>query len=234
MNKTILLFNLLFLFLFIGTVNAHTLCWREINCNGAPVLNGTTVGFNYSDQFMLKIMTCEIMSLTSRYSSYDMIEIEIIQGQFNGGERRHTYYFTNDAFSPNIYFFLSKATSPTQVICYDVEPIHGSNSDTFRPRRGLTMDSWTTAVDDQWWNAMTGVSAHVHVNEFEFLHKNQISNLTGTNFDVNLTAKANIQKSYQTIPADPTNWFMYGLTLFIFVIGLLIIFNTVLMYAKKR
>ena len=41
-------------------------------------------------------------------------------------------------------------------------------------------------------------------------------------------------KEYTNLIADDTNWFMYGITLFMFIIGLLLLFTTVIQYYKRK
>lgn len=44
----------------------------------------------------------------------------------------------------------------------------------------------------------------------------------------------NIIKTYENLKSDETNWFFYGISLFMFIIGLLLIFTTVIAYTKRR
>lgn len=44
----------------------------------------------------------------------------------------------------------------------------------------------------------------------------------------------NIIKTYENLKSDETNWFFYGVSLFMFIIGLLLIFTTVIEYSKRR
>jgi hypothetical protein len=41
-------------------------------------------------------------------------------------------------------------------------------------------------------------------------------------------------KEYTNLIADDTNWFMYGITLFMFIIGLLLVFTTVIQYYNRK
>ncbi|MCK9319773.1 hypothetical protein [Methanoculleus sp.] len=43
-----------------------------------------------------------------------------------------------------------------------------------------------------------------------------------------------IIKTYENLKSDETNWFFYGVSLFMFIIGLLLIFTTVIAYTKRR
>lgn len=44
----------------------------------------------------------------------------------------------------------------------------------------------------------------------------------------------NIIKTYENLKSDETNWFFYGVSLFMLIIGLLLIFTTVIAYTKRR
>lgn len=177
-------FVLIFIFLIIGmnVVCAGAIfgnCWNTITCSGDVIDNGTIINTDYTKEDTIKEEMCEIDGINIEKLRF--FEIEIIQGQFEGGVKP-IKIFVNQDFIDNkdkIYFLLNKATSPTYVLCHEVIASSGT---TENPIRIGTRRYWVASYDQQWFKQNAGMPEY---SDYENL-KNWNENKTYNNPDENV------------------------------------------------
>lgn len=218
----------IFIFLVIGISNiyAPSACWDEIECDKIVTPSGSI--FSYDPELEI---TCTIKGLSNAFSTNRIVEIEILQPGYNGATLQQQilvtrYYIDNGR---EINFILGRGMSPTYVNCYDVVPTNNGEL-----TRISSMKHWSSSFDNTWFST---IDPHPEPNTWE--SNNNLSNISGTVLDVNAVTTAtikdtNIIKTYENLKSDETNWFFYGVSLFMFIIGLLLIFTTVIVYSKRR
>lgn len=203
-------------------------CWEFIECDKVSLPSGVIM--NYEPEIEI---VCGIYGLNLNLSNAGKIEIEILQPGYNGATLKQNLLinedFINNVGGNPIFFYLGRGMSPTYVNCYDVvTTINGELT------RISSMKHWSSSFNNTWFAT---INPHPNANTWE--SNNYLSNVLGTVFDVNAVTTAtikdtNIIKTYENLKSDETNWFFYGVSLFMFIIGLLLIFTTVIAYTKRR
>lgn len=245
-NNIFKVLGVLILGIFIlGFVNAVAPCWDLITCNNTEITSGSMISPDYTKTEDLKEEYCEITGINNEI--YREFEIEIIQGQFEGGVKT-IRIFVDDQFigiSDKINFVLSKATSPTYVLCHEIK---ASSLSTENPVRLGTKRFWTASYDQQWFKQNAGMAEYEGYENLKNWNQNQTynnsdRNMLYTNNDVNLTSvdigftveDANFVKTYENYPATMSgNWLIFTIAVFFLIIGLLIAFQSVIIYTKRR
>ena len=215
----------IFTILLISNIYAAQICWERINCESSgPITSGATIAIDYEEPGSKKEEYCILDGLTGEIGSAGIVEIVIHQGQYQGGDSDIKRIVVDKDFVDNgipIVFKMSKDTSPTTIICNDIYPSSGAGQPYTVIR---SLNYWSASYDQQWYTNKAGIPEYMgffkhYLDDFE------------TSISVNDT---NITKTYNNVPADTTNWFMYGIAWFFILIGLLIIFQSVTMYNTKR
>lgn len=214
----------IFIIMLINLTYAAAPCWEAVVCEYSGTINsGSIISVSYGDEGAKKEEYCVLVHLSPEISSNGLIEIVIHQGQFQGGNSETKRLIIDRDFATNIpvVFKMSKDTSPTTIICNDIVPTQGAGAG-YEVIKSLNY--WSASYDQQWYTNQAGMPEYMnffkhYLDDFE------------TSISVNDT---NITKTYNNVPADTTNWFMYGIAWFFILIGLLIIFQSVTMYNTKR
>lgn len=178
-SKTILI-GMIFIFLIINFnfIYSASNCWAVIECGEHSVDSGTTFHTDYTEEAGEKEILCKLIEIgTGKLNEF---EIEIVQGQFEGGEKKWSVYIDKDYsnFPFDISFILSKATSPTYVLCHETGPSTGA---TQNPIRIATRNYWMASFDQQWFKQNAGMAEY---EDYENL-KNWNQNNTYNNSDKN-------------------------------------------------
>jgi len=223
----------IFFVLLINTIFAVTQgCWRDVICESSGTMsNGMIITVDYSNESVKKEEYCILDDITVEASSTGFIEIVIHQGQYQGGNsetkrivlERNYYEIGN-----GIVFKLSKDTSPTTIICNEIMPTSGPGAPYTITK---TLNYFSLSYDQQWYENQAGMPLN-YLSDYK--NNIEIKGLPIISVDGELKiSDTNISKTYQNIPADTTNWFMYGVAWLFILIGLLIIFSTVIDYTKR-
>lgn len=211
-----------------ANIYAPAVCWDAIECDKNPIPSGVIM--NYEPEIEI---TCEIVGLDPSISNERKIEVEVLQPGYNGATLKQNLLINQDFINVNgssIFFYMGRSMSPTYVNCYDVVEINGQTT------RKNSLKNWSISFTKTWYESISPIpKAETWIVDSQ----NQIQNKTGTVFDVNTVTTAtikdtNIIKTYENLKSDETNWFFYGVSLFMFIIGLLLIFTTVIAYTKRR
>lgn len=233
-NNIILIF--LLLTISLNSIYAMSYCWDTIACSEKEIEAGTIINTNYAQDEDIKEEMCVIRGLNVDAISY--FEIEIIQGQFEGGERRMSIYvdptFVNNT-SDKIFFTLSKATSPTYVLCHEIAP---SNGNTQNPMRIATRRYWSATYDQQWFKQNAGMTDYANYSTMKFWNDNLTYNydLIGDKNNLNTTnnfADTNITRVYTNYPANLSNPFILGLGYLLLAFGIFLSFSFVLAMFRR-
>lgn len=221
----------IFIFLIIGVSNiyAKVACWDYIECGKNIMTNGDILTYNPEIE-----ITCTIGNLNYAESRIGVVDIEILQPGYNGATLRQNIY-VNDAFlnynGSDIFFTMGRAMSPTYINCYNV--ITNNNGELIRTN---SLRQFNLSFGNTWYST---IDPHPNANIWQ--STNLVDNAVGTKFAVDNSGQidttikdTNMVKTYENLKSDETNWFFYGVSLFMFIIGLLLIFTTVIAYTKRR
>lgn len=211
-------FILIFILLIIGLSNIYAsgLCWATIICDKGETTTGSIISTDYVNNSDFKEEYCEIQGIN--IEGVNLFEIEIIQGQFEGGVKT-IRIFVDEIFTSNydrIHFVLSKATSPTYVLCHEIQPSSGA---TENPVRLGTRDFWTASYDQQWFKQNAGMPEY---DSYENL-KNWNQNQTYNNSDRNSLHTTNEETTTQKTNND-NRWYSF-FALIISLITIVFIFK---------
>lgn len=223
------LFIFVFLVIGISNIYAAAACWDKIICDQAIMTNGDILTYNPEIE-----ITCIIADIHYRESSMGVVDIEILQPGYSGATLRQNIY-VNDAFlnfnGSNIFFTMGRAMSPTYINCYDV--VTNNDGELIRTN---SMRHFNLSFGNTWYST---IDPHPKPNMWE--STNLVDNKSGKKFAVDNSGQidttikdTNMVKTYENLKSDETNWFFYGVSLFMFIIGLLLIFTTVIAYTKRR
>lgn len=226
LNKSLLI--IIALVLVSANIYAPAVCWDFIECDKIQLPSGVIMSYEPEIEIV-----CEIAGLDPSISSEGKIEVEVLQPGYNGATLKQNIFINQDFINVNgtsIFFYLGRGMSPTYVNCYDTIRIDGQIA------RKNSLKNWGVSFTKTWYESISPIpKAETWIVDSQ----NQIQNKTGTIFDVNAVTTAtikdtNIIKTYENLKSDETNWFFYGISLFMFLIGLLLIFTTVIKYSKRR
>ena len=223
------LFIFVFLVIGISNIYAPAVCWEYIECDKNPVTNGDI--FTYDPEIEI---TCVIGNVNHAESSIGVVEIEILQPGYNGATLRQNIY-VNEAFlnfsGGAIFFTLGRTMSPTYINCYNVVPTNNGEL-----TRVNSMKQFNLSFGNTWYST---IDPHPKANMWQ--STTLVDNASGKKFAVDNSGQidttikdTNMVKTYENLKSDETNWFFYGISLFMFIIGLLLIFTTVIAYTKRR
>lgn len=228
LNNFILVF--IFLIISFNFIYSASACWGYIECGGNRTESSTIFHTDYAEENGEKEILCKLIEIQTEEPRE--FEIEIVQGQFEGGEKKWSVYIDRNYLNYpfDVSFILSKATSPTYVLCHKTSPSKGT---TQNPIRTATRNYWMASFDQQWFKQNAGMPEYARYNDLKNWNENKTYNNADRN-SLNISQKGTQETTYTNLTADTDNWFMYGIALFLFVIGLLIIFNTVTGYTKRR
>jgi hypothetical protein len=226
LNKPLLI--IIALILVSANIYAPAVCWDYIECDKVSLPSGVIMSYEPEIEIV-----CEIAGLNLEMSAEGKIEVEVLQPGYNGATLKQNLLINRDFININgtsIFFYLGRAMSPTYVNCYDTANINGQIT------RQNSLKNWVISFSKTWYESISPIpKAETWIVDSQ----NQIENKSGTIFDVNAVTTAtikdtNIIKTYENLKSDETNWFFYGVSLFMFIIGLLLIFTTVIAYTKRR
>lgn len=223
------LFIFVFLVIGISNIYAVTACWDYIVCGESTITNGDILTYNPEIE-----ITCRIGDIDYHESSMGMVEIEILQPGYNGATLRQKIYVNDDFLNyngGNIFFTMGRAMSPTYINCYNV--VTNNDGELIRTN---SMKHFNLSFGNTWYST---IDPHPKANMWQ--STNLVDNVFKTEFAVNNSGQidttikdTNMVKTYENLKSDETNWFFYGISLFMFIIGLLLIFTTVIAYTKRR
>lgn len=223
------LFIFVFLIIGISNIYAAVACWDYIACGGNTITNGDILTYDPEIE-----IACRIGNITYDESSMGVVEIEILQPGYNGATLRQNIY-VSAAFlnynGGNIFFTMGRAMSPTYINCYDV--VTNNNGELVRTN---SMKHFNLSFGNTWYST---IDPSPKANMWQ--STTLVDNVFKTEFAVNNSGQidttikdTNMVKTYENLKSDETNWFFYGVSLFMFIIGLLLIFTTVIAYTKRR
>lgn len=213
----------------MSNIYAPAVCWDNIVCGKNIMTNGDILTYKPEIE-----ITCVIENVTYSGSSMNMVEVEILQPGYNGATLRQNIYVNNALLNyngGNIYFTMGRAMSPTYINCYNVITNH--NGELIRTN---SMRQFNLSFGNTWYST---IDPHPEANMWQ--STNLVDNVSGKKFAVDNSGKiettikdTNMVKTYENLKSDETNWFFYGVSLFMFIIGLLLIFTIVIAYTKRR
>lgn len=221
----------IFVFLVVGMSNIYALavCWDHIDCGKNTITNGDILTYDPEIE-----ITCVIKNVTYAESRIGVVDIEILQPGYNGATLRQNIYVDNTFLNFNgsdIFFTMGRAMSPTYINCYNV--VTNNDGELIRTN---SMRQFNLSFGNTWYST---IDPHPEPNMWR--STNLVDNAIGTKFAVDNSGQidttikdTNMVKTYENLKSDETNWFFYGISLFMFIIGLLLIFSTVNNYAKRR
>lgn len=213
----------------ISNIYAPAVCWDHIECGKYIMTNGDILNYNPEIE-----IACVIKDVAYGGSSMNMAEIEILQPGYNGATLSQNIYVDNAFLNYNggdIFFTMGRAMSPTYINCYNV--VTNNNGELIRTN---SMRQFNLSFGNTWYST---IDPHPEPNMWQ--STNLVGNEPEKKFDVDNSGQidttikdTNMVKTYENLKSDETNWFFYGVSLFMFIIGLLLIFTTVIAYTKRR
>ena len=227
-NRYILVMIGALLILTLPNICAVPICWDRVICESSGVVsNGSIIYIDYTSPYLAKEEYCTLDGLNAEVSANRVIEIVIHQGQYQGGDSDIKRVLVDNEFvhsGGNIAFKLSKDTSPTTIICNDIFP-------SAEPGRGYevirSLKYWSASYDQQWFANSGGLPDYSYTQFKYALDENSQNTIDFVD--------TNISKSYNNYPATMGgNWLIFTLAIFLFIIGLLLLIQTVIGYMQRR
>lgn len=227
-NRYILVMIGALLILTLPNIYAIPPCWTRVVCRSSGVVDsGSIISVDYADPSATKEEYCMLDELNAVGSANGIIEIVIHQGQYQGGDSDIKRVLVDNEFvhsGGDIAFKLSKDTSPTTIICNDIfrsaEP--GRGYEVIR-----SLKYWSASYDQQWFANSGGLPDYSYTQFKYALDENSQNTIDFVD--------TNISKSYNNYPATMGgNWLIFTLAIFLFIIGLLLLIQTVIGYMQRR